>query len=172
MLGRDSTKYKPCSEVATVTHVRSDSTILQSWSLSYEVEQGYIYAKSVGQQNRTTLLCLFLCRHLSPNAETRALVEEVLVTLEKVTTTSRALLEVASVTHIRSDSRILKSWSLIYEVERNYGMRCLSASRIERRCYAYSFVVHQSPNAERKAMVKDVWVTWRRWTSCFAQIYI
>jgi len=109
MLGRDSTKYKPCSEVATVTHVRSDSTILQSWSLSYEVEQGYVYAKSVGQQNRTTLLCLFLCRHLSPNAETRALVEEVLVTLEKVTTTSRALLDVASVTHIRSDSRILKS---------------------------------------------------------------
>ena len=88
----------------------------------------------------------------------------------RLQTTSRALLEVASVTHIRSDSRILKSWSLIYEVERSYIMRSLSASRRERRCYAYSFEVTNHRTLSARQWSKMCRWLWRRWTSCFAQI--
>ena len=35
-------------EVASVTHLRSDSRILESWSLIHELDQGYIYEKSMG----------------------------------------------------------------------------------------------------------------------------
>ena len=45
---RLQTTSRAVLEVASVTHLRSDSRILESWSLIYEVEQGYIYAKSVG----------------------------------------------------------------------------------------------------------------------------
>ena len=79
------TNYKPCTSWSCVGHSFTiwfkdpEKLVTHLWS-----REKLHYAKSGGKQNRTTVLCFFICGHQTPNAERKAMVKDVWVTLEKV----------------------------------------------------------------------------------------